>query len=330
MKQRLSNCLGPYFPHGKSRGVVYRCNQCEACRAVIGSIWQARQVVESVGHADSGFLGLSFNNDFLPVDGSLNKTVVPEFLRRLRFALEGTRLVYRYPNVKPLVNDDPKFRYFYVGEYGDVSMRAHYHASIFGIGAYTIIEKGNRWCRSAFEVLEAAWGFGDIQFDLLSPESAGYVSKYVSKHLYRPADPALNGLLPQFHRQSSNPAIGGSVIESACYDLMTNESVYRKFLLDGFLPGVLRVGGREWHVGGYLEKLWRAGLGVPADVDEARKRAAAREREAFYDAQFAGYVERTGGLRANGDPVDFSDMLREHAAQRLLNSRAIKARRSGS
>lgn len=65
-------------------------------------------------HQVNGFITLTYSDEHLPSDYSVNKRTLQLFFKRLRKSLTG------------------KIKYFAASEYGPLDMRPHYHAIIFG------------------------------------------------------------------------------------------------------------------------------------------------------------------------------------------------------
>ena len=97
------------------RRVSVPCGQCIGCRLERSRQWAVRCVHESSLHRFSSFITLTYNDEHLPSDRSLNVEHFQRFMKRLRKHLE------------PL-----KIRFFHCGEYGDKFRRPHYHAIVFG------------------------------------------------------------------------------------------------------------------------------------------------------------------------------------------------------
>ena len=57
---------------------------------------------------ESCFMTLTFNNECLPLDGSLSKEVIQKYVKRVR-------------------KNTDKMKYYLCGEYGESNMRPHYH-----------------------------------------------------------------------------------------------------------------------------------------------------------------------------------------------------------
>lgn len=167
---------------------------------------------EASCHAANSFVTLTYNDEHVPLDWSLDVREWQLFAKRLRKSAGA-------------------FRFYQAGEYGEFSARPHYHACLFGIDfrgdrkAYKRSDSGDQLFTS--EVLEQAWrcmdcqkpkGFaviGDLTF-----ESAAYVAGYVTKKIT--GDQAeehyldsFTGTLrkPEFATMSRRPGIGAKWIE---------------------------------------------------------------------------------------------------------------------
>lgn len=95
------------------------CGQCIGCKLERSRQWAIRCHHEASYHDQNSFVTLTYNNDHLPPNHSVDVRVLQLFLKRLRKKLATPE--------KP----DP-FRFFACGEYGDKFKRPHYHILIFG------------------------------------------------------------------------------------------------------------------------------------------------------------------------------------------------------
>ena len=111
-------------------------------------------------------MGLTYDDEHLPENGSLRKKDAQDFFKRLRTELseQGRRI-----------------RTYYVGEYGETYFRPHYHAVIFGMDIYDhdrqlLVDK---WPLSAeHQIQPTPFTFG----------RGHYVAKYIQKQLLRPGE----------------------------------------------------------------------------------------------------------------------------------------------
>lgn len=245
-------CRNP-FTRGNQ---VFGCGQCMPCRFNRRRIWAHRIMLEAALHADNTFVTLTYDDNYLPKDGS----VVPEhfqtFLKRLRASIAPVRI-----------------RFYGVGEYGDKSGRPHYHAALFGYpncryGQSRFTGQSVRCCEQCNRIRDT-WGMGNVLLGSLGVDSAQYIAGYVTKKLSNANDPEaakwLNGRHPEFARMSLRPGIG-------CYAMDDVADVLMKFNLDvsqGDVPSTLRHGRRALPLGRYLVGKLRERIGKDAKAPQA-------------------------------------------------------------
>lgn len=145
-------CVSPYYL--EDRHIFVDCGGCLACRIKRTSQWQMRMIHELKYHPERGgiFLTLTYNDDNLPMHGSLVKKDLQKFFKRLRKRL-----------------GDRKIRYYACGEYGEESSRPHYHAIIYNM------------TRADEELITNSWSFGYNYIGSVTLESCKYVAKYIQK-----------------------------------------------------------------------------------------------------------------------------------------------------
>lgn len=144
-------------------------------------------------HKRNCFITLTFNNEHLPGDRSVNKRHLQLFFKRLRKKLPG------------------EIRYFACGEYGEQKNRPHYHALIFG---YDFPDKELFSTRDGIplytsKLLQTVWPFGFSTIGEATFESAAYVARYVMKK--RKGDPDQkdkNGITNAQHYELVDPVTG--------------------------------------------------------------------------------------------------------------------------
>lgn len=151
------------------------CGKCTACRIKRATEWKYRLMCElPYWNYNAVFITLTYDDEHLPLDRSLNVDDVQKFWKRLRkdLILEG-----RY-NTTSSGNKTAKIRYYCVGEYGDTTLRPHYHAIVFGLNYdehdRQLIIDNWRLC----DPLRFRRGKG---FAPVSPEDIGYVTGYIQK-----------------------------------------------------------------------------------------------------------------------------------------------------
>lgn len=145
-------------------GLDVPCGKCLGCRIKIRKEWALRMLHELSNHNDSVFVTLTYRDEYLPDNQSLDKRALQLFFKRLR---------------KDLAIENRSIKYFACGEYGDESKRPHYHMIIFGMGL-------NDWDKL---LIMQNWPFcdwsvkdiADKSFGLAEPDSINYVSAYIDK-----------------------------------------------------------------------------------------------------------------------------------------------------
>lgn len=244
-------CKNPYM-----QGVLpFGCGQCMPCRINRRRLWAHRIVLESLKHASSSFVTLTYAPEHLPPDGSLVPRDPQLFLKRLRRAVEPLRI-----------------RFYLVGEYGERGFRPHYHACIFGLGA------------ESAELIASCWALGHCHVGSLTYESAQYCAGYVTKKMTFADDPRLAGRHPEFARMSLRPGIGAPAMEELS-EFLTTDLGSRLIAASGDVPATLKHGGKEQPLGRYLREKLRDALGV--DSQAAKKTNLQRffvEMQDVYDS----------------------------------------------
>lgn len=209
-------------------------------------------MLEAEQHEANAFVTLTYSDDFLPEDGSLQPGDARNFLKRVRKRVAPSRI-----------------RFYLVGEYGDQSWRPHYHAALFGVPAcaYGKSRYSSRlinccyWC----DFIRDTWGLGHTYSGMLVPETAQYLCGYVTKKMTAADDPRLEGRHPEFARMSLKPGIGAD----AMWDLASEIMLYglEDKLVD--VPNTLQHGMRKMPLGRYLRRLCRERIGRDGKIPQA-------------------------------------------------------------
>jgi len=148
--------------------IALPCGNCILCREEQARQWAVRIVHEATLHDENCFITLTYADEHLPEYNSLAYTKdVQRFWKRLRH------------HIGPL-------RYYAVGEYGDASLRPHYHACLFG---HAFADEKRRIVRTSphllwtHPLLEECWGLGWVSIGALTAQTARYTASYVTKKL---------------------------------------------------------------------------------------------------------------------------------------------------
>lgn len=190
------------------------CGKCLGCRKQQARDWSTRMYHESQLHNDACFLTLTYGDEDLPSDLSLNKKHPTDFLKRLR-------------------HHAPTFRYYSVGEYGDENKRPHYHAIVFGFA----FPDRTPWMRNSTaplyrsDLLERNWGHGYATVQDVTTASIRYVARYVNKklgqiHNYERFD-SITGevwsVKPEYALMSRRPGIAHHWIERFWHEVYPSD-----------------------------------------------------------------------------------------------------------
>jgi len=158
-------------PPGGQAGVDYHkfnvpCGTCILCRGEQARQWAVRITHEAQQHEENSFLTLTYNNQNIPPHGGLRYADLVKFWKRLRKTYG-------------------KLRYYAVGEYGDKSLRPHYHACLFGhsFSANRIVIRETPSLLWTTVELQEAWGLGNVSVGALNFATARYTASYVTKKL---------------------------------------------------------------------------------------------------------------------------------------------------
>uniref|UniRef100_UPI0040482461 rolling circle replication-associated protein n=1 Tax=Shewanella sp. TaxID=50422 RepID=UPI0040482461 len=173
-RPRLGNKIVFNPAHGYAdRPVTLPCGQCVGCRLEHSRQWAIRCVHEAQLHQDNCFITLTYNDDYLPENGTLVKRDFQLFMKRLR---------KKYPHA---------VRYYQCGEYGSKTHRPHYHACLFGhdFKDKTLWQKGSDgtplYISSSLQDLWSSDGhsIGFSTIGTVTFQSAAYVARYIMKKI---------------------------------------------------------------------------------------------------------------------------------------------------
>lgn len=150
-------CLTPFTLTSKAgafEGVKVPCGKCPNCRKRRVSGWSFRLMYELKNWDMAHFITLTYATDHVPITAkgfmSLCKRDVQLFFKRLRKAHGRNH----------------RLRYYTCGEYGGTTFRPHYHALVFNVN---------------IELIQPAWGLGNVHYGHVESASIGYTLKYMNK-----------------------------------------------------------------------------------------------------------------------------------------------------
>lgn len=205
------------------------CNGCIGCKIKRSRDWAIRCVHEAKMHHENTFITLTYNDDHLPKNNSLDHVDFQKFIRALR---QKTK---------------KQIRYYMCGEYGDKFARPHYHALLFGYKfpdekLWTIRKtrnSSNQVFRS--KILEKLWSrngksLGFSETGTVTFQSAAYVARYIikkqSQEIARErlaiVDQDTGELIqrtPEYTKMSLKPGIGTSYYETYRDDIFPLDKI---------------------------------------------------------------------------------------------------------
>lgn len=211
----LSNAEGGRYVFDRAKAlnpdhpVNIPCGRCYACRSDRVTDWKTRLTHEAQMHEASSFITLTYADEHLPADFSVDVVMAQKFIRALRKTLTG------------------KIRFFVVGEYGTNTFRPHYHALIFGYDfrgdrkLYSHTKAGPLYTS---EHLTNVWGRGHCTVGQVTPASAAYCAAYIidkrggaeAANRYVQQHPVTSEIVtckPEFANMSTSPGIGMTWLE---------------------------------------------------------------------------------------------------------------------
>lgn len=212
------------------------CGQCIGCRLEKSRQWATRCMHESSLYDENSFITLTYDDQNLPKNNSLEMRDVQLFMKRLRKKEKRK-----------------KIRFFQCGEYGEETNRPHYHSILFNHDftdkKYYKTQNGNKLYTS--NSLDNLWEKGMCVIGDVSFESAGYVARYSLKKITgENANVHYQGRKPEFVTMSRKPGIGFKWIQKYVDDVYPNDHVivrgssnlpprYYDNYLDKVNPGLL-------------------------------------------------------------------------------------------
>lgn len=249
------------------------CGQCIGCRLDRAREWSVRCMHEAKMHEDNSFVTLTYADENLPADGSLNYSDFQKFMRRLRKRVG-------------------EVRFFMCGEYGEMTKRPHFHAILFGyqfpdLKIWGRSPSGHPVYRS--EILESLWTVGNSLVGQVTRQSAGYVARYCLKKVTGDlAEAHYKGRTPEFAHMSLKPGIGAKFFEKYSADILPNDYVIED--------------GMKIPVPKYYDKLYKG------DIDDVKYR-----REVFGRAHADNNTDERMKVREIVQEARISTLVRNKA-----------------
>lgn len=267
------------------------CGQCLGCRLDHAKLWQGRCLMEMQDHDNTFYLTLTYDNEHLPLKSKYCHEYVDDRTGEVMSVLVSTLSLDDVQRWKKRLakawskRSEKPLRFYGCGEYGDTTMRPHYHFLVFGLDlsddelVFYKNSKAGKYTYSLYncEWLEKTWGNGNVIIGRGSYESAGYIARYVlkkrgsvDKQLYLD-----NGLMPPFINMSRRPGIGLPFLERVSEVIVNDDGI------DDIHISTTN-GGKTIRISGYmLDKLSAVYPEIVAKVKDQRREAMDIKRAAI-------------------------------------------------
>ena len=178
------SCTHPVYL--KEQDIIVPCGKCFYCRRKYILMWSLRLTHELITYENKAvFVTLTYNDENLPPDKSVNVRDIQLFIKRLRKYYSGI-----------------KIKYFCVSEYGSEkrTLRPHYHLIIYGL---TFDNTKEEVFRHSAIFTKYIWKKGFTTVKPVHCNTIGYTLKYIMKNvLYENKQLVKKGLKVNFSLKS--------------------------------------------------------------------------------------------------------------------------------
>lgn len=200
--------------------------------------------MECVTHRDyAWFVTFTYNDEALPITLDVDGAPVPTLEKKTFLKWLNNQTADLGP-----------FRYYSVGEYGDLSGRPHYHAAVFPQSIAQVSALADQWERQ----------FGFTTAAPLNTQRARYLAQYTTKKLTAADDDRLKGCQqPEFRTSSRNPPLGHEFAEQLIEHYTIKPTAAQLVAERGDIERSWRFDGHVYPIGGYVLNYVRKGLGIP-------------------------------------------------------------------
>lgn len=216
--------------HPNWRYTLIPCGKCIGCRLDYSREWANRGFLESKNWEQNYFVTLTYDENHLPKNGTLEPEEFTKFVKRLR-----TEMARKH-------GQEEGIRFMGCGEYGEQKQRPHYHIIFFNLklpidSFYNarVINKNTYWQN---RIIEKCWTYGISNVSDVSWNNIAYTARYITKKIYGKdahetydVDVETGEALdrePEFFRVSRNPGIGGYYYDENKDIIWTNDEIIIK------------------------------------------------------------------------------------------------------
>lgn len=265
--------------HDIIRTLTLPCGQCVGCRLERSRQWAVRCLHEASLYSHNCFISLTYSDEHLPADKSLNYADFQKFMKRFRKEFKG-------------IDFDSKgnhpIRFYMAGEYGENFGRPHFHACVFNFDFsdkkyWKTTKSGSKIFRS--EALERLWPFGFSSIGEVTFESAAYVARYIMKKVTGKSSHThyehvceqtgeITNRKPEFNKMSLKPGIG--------------QGWYDKFKDDVYPHDYVVIRGKKVKPPRFYDKKFKEEYPIEFDMIEFQRFQKSRENpEENFDERLA-------------------------------------------
>lgn len=239
------------------------CGRCIGCRLERSRQWAVRCVHEASLYQQNCFITLTYDDDHIPTNKSLDHKHFQDFMKVLR---ERKRAELMALGLSKSERKKHAIRYYMCGEYGEEFGRPHFHACLFNFDfpdkEHFKLIRGNQYYTS--KMLQSMWPHGYSTISDVSFESAAYVARYIMKKITGEDASEHYEILneygeyvqrtPEYNKMSLKPGLGKGWLEKFQTDVYPNDLV------------VLQ--GKKMKPPKYYDKLYE--ISYPSDFEDIK------------------------------------------------------------
>lgn len=306
----MALCKNPIYL--KTAGGLVGCGQCFTCRLNSARKWTFRIMMEAQLHEKTWWTTITYNDDFLPTEYVCPET--GECFSHSQGTLHRQHIEWFLKRVRKKLSVGKKFRYYLVGEYGEIRNRPHYHICVFGYG------------EEIQPILESCWTDPVSKLPMgivdrkkcrpLDTATARYTVGYTLKKLTKKSDMRLEGRYPEF--PSLSKGIGIEFAKRFA-DAIRTKSGDNYILTHLDIPRTVRFDGKWWPLDTYLRKKILEHLGL-TDVLSAEGQARYKKEMRALSARAELNPKNFFNAGAPISPAQLRTHYLDENAQAILNT----------
>jgi hypothetical protein len=251
-----SMCLVAYCPYSvieypqmkcyngiyvKKQAAIVPCGRCMACRINKGRQWTARILMEQAGcQYRSYFQTFTYAEQTVPKAQNTDYVLTLKKKKFLQWLNNQTK-------------EFGPFRYYAVGEYGDLYGRPHYHVALFPSHDSQVTELRHAWRRR----------YGHTDEIELNAKLARYLAQYACKKLTSWDDDRLEeNQEPEFRESSRRPPLGDYITRQIAHRYSSG-ALAQVAKERGDVERTIRLAGRIYPLPDWSLRQIRKAAGIP-------------------------------------------------------------------